>query len=151
MKVIEYSISRPGDIPYILSIKLRSDRFRYAHHDLMISAPMVGTDRAIYDEKAVNLFSRIKIIKQSVRLIWRNNVINSNYRLTPMNGRAIEVSVPKNPLLGMKSVQKSLRKISERLGFVLCPQYPNLFRGKPTRDFCLEVHRLVVVQEVMNV
>ena len=152
MRIVETQISRPGDIPYTLSIKMCGSIWKLHWHGLIITAPIVGTDGAIYDEKVSNVFGDIKVLKNSVHLSWHNNYLQQLqwYRRIGRMGRGVEVIVPKHPSMNMLSVRKSLSKIADRLGFVLCPQNPNLFRGKPARDFCLEIHKLVVVQEVMN-
>jgi len=152
MRIIKHQILEAKDIKYTLSFELRNPNpWRGVWHGLTITAPIVGTNGSIYDEMFTSIFGTIKVLKNSVHLAWIHNNATANYKqASSFNGQKIEVIVPKNPSTNLESIRKSILKIAGRLSYILCPQHPSLFRGKPTKEFCLEIHRMVCVQEVIN-
>jgi hypothetical protein len=139
---------RVEDIEYSLSIrKVRFDWKQEWNH-LILTAPIVGTDGVIREERHTVIFGMIKILSRSVRLKWVTNSVWRGDKIPSHSGQYRDITVPKSAT--GSTAHKNLMLIGERLGFLMAPQHIRMFYGKEARKFCEKVHNLIIINEVMS-
>jgi hypothetical protein len=139
---------RIEDIEYSLLIRKTRSSWGQEWDQLVLTAPVVGTDGEVRKETHTVIFGMIKVLSRSVRLKWVSGSIWRGDKIPDHSGQYRDITVPKSTT--GPTAHKNLMLICERLGFLVAPQHTRMFYGREARRFCEKVHNLIIINEVMG-
>jgi hypothetical protein len=151
-------LTRLEDIPYSIEIRHPAIPQTGASWDrkLVLLATVVGSDGFVRDEVHAVEFGELKVTKRSVTARWAYGALvrpdepekYDDRKQAPKGWEMREVILPRNN--SGSSVGRKISLIGDRLAKLLAPQHSWLFRHVEAMEFCLAVHRHIVVHDVMT-
>lgn len=151
-------LTKLEDIPYTIEVRGPMTGQPGASWDrkLVLLATVVGSDGFVRDDLHAVEFGDLKVTKRSVTARWSYGALVrpdepvrfDDGKQAPRGWDMREIILPRthqNDKTGRK-----IAHVRERLTKLLAPQHSWLFRHAEAMEFCLAVHRHIVVQDVMT-
>lgn len=142
------------DVPYVLSLGPSTFDEKEWSRAVIVQAKVVGTDGVARDEDVLSELGQLKVTSRAVRIRWSYAYLSraqetlSIEKKRDMYRGMKEIPLPR-PLANARSSFSALRRIADRLNFIVCPQH-NLFGIREAKGLCEFVHNYLVVHRVMT-